>query len=169
MRSATCLVLGTGGSARAVVHALAALGAAEITLVSRAPHLQAGGGVLADCSLATYDDLALLAPAADLIVNCTPVGMFPHADESPWPEAVPFPSGTVLYDLVYNPPVTADASGGAGVRALGGLGMLICRGRYPPNGWDRPAAVIMEGAAQTAYTVRHTNDEINERVTQWHR
>lgn len=150
----TCLVLGTGGSARAVVHALAALGAAEITLVSRAPHLQVGGGALADCSLATYDDLALLAPAADLIVNCTPVGMFPHADESPWPEGVPFPSGAVLYDLVYNPPVTrlmrqAEA---AGVRALGGLGMLICQGALSFAQWVgiAPPLVIMEGAAQAA-------------------
>lgn len=152
---ATCLVLGTGGGARAILYALERLSAAKIALVSRAPRPQAAGGpLLAGWPVAGYDDLAALAPAANLIVNCTPVGMFPHADESPWPPKVPFPPGAVLYDLVYTPPTTrlmrqAEAARG---RALGGLGMLVCQGALSFEQWVGigPPLVIMAGAAQAA-------------------
>ncbi len=148
---ATCLVLGTGGSARAVVHALVHLGAGHITLISRA---QANGRTLAGWPVAGYDNLAALAPDADLIVNCTPVGMFPNGKESPWPQEVPFPPGAVLYDLVYNPPVTAlmRQAKAARARALGGLGMLARQGALSFAQWVgiAPPLVIMAGAAQAA-------------------
>ncbi len=158
---ATCLVLGTGGGARAVVHALASQGAAEIMLVSRSPHPRRTGWAMAQCSLATYDDLTLLAPYADLIVNCTPVGMFPNVDESPWPKRVHFPPDAVLYDLVYNPPVTRlmRQAEEAGARALGGLGMLVRQGALSFAQWVgiAPPLAIMAEAAQTALAGLHTN------------
>ncbi len=158
VRGATCLVLGTGGSARAVVYALTHLGAARIALISRTG---ADGRALAGWPVAGYDDLALLALAADLIVNCTPVGMFPRTDESPWPEGVPFPSHAVLYDLVYNPPVTRlmRLAEEAGARALGGLGMLVRQGALSFAQWlgIAPPLAIMAEAAQAALAGLHSN------------
>ena len=158
VRGGNCLVLGTGGSARAVVYALAHLGAAQIVLISRSG---AEGRVLAGWPVAGYDDLKTLAPQADLIVNCTPVGMFPRADESPWPQDMPFPARAALYDLVYNPPVTAlmRQAEAAGARALGGLGMLVRQGALAFAQWVgiAPPLAIMTEAAQAALAGLHSN------------
>lgn len=139
-----CLVLGTGGGARAVIYALERLGAGRIVPISRTPESDEVG----------YGDLAALAPEAGLIVNCTPVGMFPHVKESPWPREVPWPPGAVLYDLVYNPPVTRlmRRAKAMGMRAFGGLGMLVCQGALSFEQWVgiAPPLVIMAGAAQAA-------------------
>lgn len=90
------LVLGTGGASEAVQYVLAELGI-PFSLVSR----DAKKGNY------TYDDLPCHAVASDrLIVNATPIGMFPHADTFP---CIPYgfitPSHYLL-DLVYNPPLT---------------------------------------------------------------
>ena len=61
-----------------------------------------------------------------VIVNCSPVGMFPHIDEAP---AIPYASLTpqhLLYDLVYNPEQTQFMTRGAAHEAVvkNGLEML---------------------------------------------
>ena len=43
---------------------------------------------------------------ATLVVNTTPVGMAPRADESPWPEELQLPEQAFVYDLVYHPAET---------------------------------------------------------------
>jgi shikimate dehydrogenase len=82
-------------------------------------------------------------PGTALVVNATPIGMFPKPDESPWPADLPFPDAAI-YDLVYNPPETklVKAARAAGLPAATGLGMLveqaalafeIWTGRRPPR------------------------------------
>ncbi len=142
-----CVVLGTGGSARAVGYALARAGAAAIAYISRDP-TRAG-----DLRPAQgYAALRELAPRADLIVNCTPLGMWPHVERTPWPPDVPFPSGAVLYDLVYNPPRTQlmRQAQAAGARAVGGLGMLVRQGALAFAQWTgrTPPLDVMEQAAR---------------------
>ena len=87
------LVLGSGGASKAVWAGLLRLGL-EPMLVSR----KAGDGVL------SYEMLTPEVMAdCTVVVNCSPVGMFPHVDECP---AIPYEllSGRhLLYDLVYNP------------------------------------------------------------------
>ncbi len=65
---------------------------------------------------------------APIIINTTPLGMSgEHAGRSPWPDGAPFPIGSFVYDLIYNPPQTplmAQAQA-AGCRAVNGLGMLV--------------------------------------------
>jgi shikimate dehydrogenase len=142
---ADCLVLGTGGSARGIVYALAQGGAASITQVSRDPADRDG--------VIGYDDLAEIAP--DLIVNCTPVGMSPRVDASPWPDGVPFPPGAVLYDLVYNPPATRlmATARASGAHAVNGLGMLVWQGALAFEQWTgiTPPVDVMEYAARSAF------------------
>jgi len=155
VEGARCLVLGTGGSARAVIFALRAGGAAVITAISRQPGGRDGA--------AGYGDLARLAPAADLVVNCTPAGMSPDVAASPWPEDVPFPGGAALVDLIYNPPVTrlmADAQA-AGARTVGGLGMLVRQGALAFERWTGiapPLPVMLEAARHALQQVHHGED-----------
>ena len=110
------LVLGTGGASRAIVYGLRRLGIAP-QLVSRTPR----EGVIC------YDDIdSTWMRRAGLIVNCSPVGMFPHVNEAP---ALPYERLTpdhILYDLVYNPLATKFLQLGRGRGALtcNGLEML---------------------------------------------
>lgn len=91
------LVLGTGGASRAVVHVLQSLGL-ETRSVSRRP---ASGEIL------TYHDLTPgVLRDYTVIINTTPLGTAPHTDTYP---EIPYQSlseSHLLYDLVYNPPVT---------------------------------------------------------------
>ena len=91
------LVLGTGGASKAVVCALSYLGI-DAHLVSR----REGQGVYKTYNQLTIDDIT----AHLLIVNTTPLGMFPNTGECP---AIPYQYLTekhLLYDLVYNPEET---------------------------------------------------------------
>ena len=144
-----CLVLGTGGSAKAIAYALKQLGAGPVISVSRAANPP---------DVCGYGDLAELTEQAGLIVNCTPVGMSPAVNASPWPEGVAFPAQVVLYDLIYNPPrtrlmVQAEA---AGARAIGGLGMLVRQGALAFEAWTgrRPPLDVMAAAAERALGLR---------------
>jgi shikimate dehydrogenase len=125
------LVLGAGGSARAVVYALAQAGW-RITLAAR--RQSQAEGLLKNLGLAESaaaipleaPDLSALG-ATELIVNTTPVGMHPEPEHSPWPAGVPLPQNAALYDLIYKPAETLlmRQAKAAGLPAFNGLGMLV--------------------------------------------
>jgi shikimate dehydrogenase len=137
-----CLVLGAGGSARAVVYALHQAGGRVRLLARRLEQAQALAAALPGA--ASCHDLAVLETGARvwqqepvLIVNTTPLGMAPHVDRSPWPETRPLPDSAFVYDLVYNPAETklirqARAGGG---RAANGLGTLVRQGAHAFRLW----------------------------------
>lgn len=112
------LILGTGGASKAVNYALTKLLGLETVLVSR---YSRPGTV-------TYDQIdADAVHEYNVIVNCTPVGMFPHVDTCP---KLPYESLTednVLFDLVYNPETTLFMRKGAQYGAIvkNGLEMLV--------------------------------------------
>jgi shikimate dehydrogenase len=92
----TALVLGTGGASRSVMHTLIELNIRAIP-VSRKP---VKGGY-------SYDDLpGDVISEAGLIVNTTPLGTAPATDSSPPIDYSFLREGQLLFDLVYNPPVT---------------------------------------------------------------
>jgi shikimate dehydrogenase len=92
----TALVLGTGGASRSVMHTLIELNIRAIP-VSRKP---VKGGY-------SYDDLpGEVISEAGLIVNTTPLGTAPATDSSPPIDYSFLREGQLLFDLVYNPPVT---------------------------------------------------------------
>lgn len=110
------LVLGTGGASKAICRGLEQLGL-EWCYVSRSPRE----------GLLTYSDITP-ARIADytVIVNCSPVGMHPHTDESP---ALPYAALSprhLLFDLVYNPETTLFMRQGRrfGATVKNGLEML---------------------------------------------
>lgn len=111
------LILGTGGASKAVRYGLKALGL-ETIFVSR----------YRKPDTICYDDVtAEVIKEYNVIVNCTPLGMFPHTDECP---ALPYETmdtHTLLYDLIYNPDETMFMQKGAehGATVKNGLEMLL--------------------------------------------
>lgn len=109
------LVLGTGGAASAVFYALKTLGAAETYA----------------CDLETdinYSNVYDRAVDAQVIVNCTPVGMFPKVDNSLL-DLTRFPALEACADVVYNPSRTKflQEAEALGLKTCGGLAMLVAQ------------------------------------------
>ncbi|MFN3974797.1 MAG: shikimate dehydrogenase [Dehalococcoidia bacterium] len=161
LRGSRALVLGAGGSARAVVHALAQANLAHLTLSARTLARAQGLAPLVEgktpLSIVPWEEGALARAAAqvDLIVHCTPLGMAhtPYAGQTPlrWEH---IPPSAFVYDLVYTPeetPLLREARR-AGARAVGGLGMLVHQGALAFELWTRrPAPVeVMRRAAVCA-------------------
>ena len=111
------LVLGAGGAAKTAAAVASDLGAAAVTLSSRHP----AQGQLSLETLAAQEH-----PGVHIIINATPVGMFPHNDGRVAPLQL-FPDLQGVLDCVYNPLRTnlvLDALE-KGIPAVGGLSMLV--------------------------------------------
>lgn len=140
------LVLGAGGSARAVVYGLLLRGT-QVFIRARTP---ARARRLADDMRAVVEGGQVEAveqvPAeVDLVVNCTPVGMWPHHDgENPLPAEVRLHSGMAVMDLVYRPLETALLRQArlAGARAVSGLEMLVWQGAVAFKHWTGQEAPV---------------------------
>ncbi|MGB8648333.1 MAG: shikimate dehydrogenase [Anaerolineae bacterium] len=164
-QGARAAILGAGGAARAVAWALGNAGVAHLALYNRTPartellaaRVRAGFPALA----VDVEDLAALANA-DLIVNATSVGMWPHVDASPLAPSAPFRPGAIVFDLVYNPRETRllREAAEAGAQAIGGLEMLVHQGARAFELWTgQPAPVaVMQRAAQTALAQLHQEE-----------
>jgi shikimate dehydrogenase len=139
--SGQALVLGAGGSARAVVYALRQMGW-TVTLAARRPE-QAAELLLALNAPASFQvvrltDIGLRTlNSFKLIVNTTPVGMLPQPEASPWPEEMPLPQDALLYDLIYKPLETQFMRRAlqAGLQVANGLGMLVEQAALSFESW----------------------------------
>ena len=162
------VVLGTGGSARAVVAGLVELGFADIRLAGRRP--EALEAFRQDCAawapqlrplVWTAEALTPVLAAADLVVNTTPLGMASTSDPmaaSQCPlsaaELDALPAGSWVYDIIYTPRPTELLRRAAerGCRALDGLEMLVQQGAAALRLWsglaDVPVARMREAALQ---------------------
>ena len=115
VKSKKCLVLGSGGASNTVVHVLQELGA-NVIIISRTGDNN-------------YENLHKHSDAA-VIVNTTPVGMYPNTGISPMDIAV-FPLLEGALDVVYNPARTRlllDAEH-RGIPAMNGLWMLVAQAK----------------------------------------
>lgn len=121
-----CLVLGTGGASFTVHTVLHDLGASETVPISRSgPN--------------NYENLDRHADA-QILVNATPVGMYPNTGVSPVDLAL-LPKLEGVFDLIYNPAKTQlllDAEK-RGIRCSNGLGMLVAQAKAAAERFlDRP-------------------------------
>lgn len=122
------LILGTGGASKAVFHGLKKLGL-ESKFVSRTPR----EGML------TYAELTPeVMEEYKVVVNCTPVGMYPRADEYPDIPYECLSPNHLLYDLLYNPDTTLFMKKGAdrGAVTKNGLEMLLLQAFGAWNIWN---------------------------------
>jgi shikimate dehydrogenase len=150
-----CLILGAGGSARAVVHALASAGGRAHVFARRREQARTLTRQLsahvADNLLAHYEwkELADICRRVNpkLIVNTTPLGMSPNLSASPWSDEVKIPDSAFIYDLVYNPAETQfmRQAKAAGCRASNGAGTLVRQGAQAFELWTgiKPDLVVM--------------------------
>lgn len=123
------MILGTGGAAKAVAHALRQLGV-EVSFVSR----QKTAHTL------VYEEITKnMVHANKLIINATPLGKFPDVDKCP---DFPYKFLTkehLCYDLVYNPDETLfmKKSLQAGAQVKNGLEMLLLQAFESYSIWTR--------------------------------
>jgi shikimate dehydrogenase len=164
-RGKSVVVIGAGGAARAVVFGLLEAGAGEIVVLNRtlarAQSLALDlGSRQADQPTSTIRP-ARLAPetliesarAADLLVNATPIGMWPQMDGSIWPDGTPLPAHLTVFDLVYNPLETQllRQARESGACAIDGLGMLVQQGALAFEMWtgvEAPRDVMRTASRQ---------------------
>ncbi len=129
------VILGAGGSARAVAYALASQGHSVAIAARRseqsqqlADDLNLASGVLTRLAWMELDYERISSQVRpDGLVNTTPAGMHPLIEQSPWPEEIPLPEACRVYDLIYNPAETVllHRARQTGHLAVNGLGMLI--------------------------------------------
>lgn len=115
------LVLGRGGASKAVIAVLEDMGAAEIHTIYYK---------IAEDSI-SYETCYTLHTDAQVIVNTTPVGMYPNSGHTPI-DLTPFTNLEAVADVVYNPLRTRlvlDAEE-KGCQAIGGLEMLVGQAKY---------------------------------------
>ncbi len=124
----SALVLGTGGASKSVMHTLIDLNIIAIP-VSRRP---LRGGF-------SYDELpGDVISEAGLIVNATPVGMAPDIDAMPPIDYSYLRDGQLLFDLTYNPPLTAFLAEGEarGCQTVNGEEMFLLQADLAWNIWN---------------------------------
>lgn len=153
-------MIGAGGVARAIAFVLLRAGAISLTLFdidrARAEKLAESlrgpkVSVLDSNKGSAYEEAI---GGADLLVNCTPIGMkhSPTEGQSPVRAELISPK-CFVYDVVYNPPKTAllEAAERAGARTLGGLPMLVYQGVAAFELWTEraaPVALMMKKARE---------------------
>ena len=139
------LVIGAGGAARAITHALGRAGA-HVTVSARRPEAARSAAALAPDGDATGLD-GIAVEGFDVVVNATPLGM---DGEAPPFDTAELHAGQFVYDTVY--PVETPLLGEArarGLRAAGGLGMLVHQGALSFSLWTgvAPPLDVMRAAA----------------------
>lgn len=125
----SALVLGSGGASKAVVYALKELGL-DTVVVSRTP----GSGQIG------YDGLSRqVMTDHTVIVNTTPLGMYPHVETCPPIPYLYLTEGHLCFDIVYNPEMTLFLRKAAehGCRICGGKEMLINQALDAWDIWNR--------------------------------
>jgi len=153
------LILGAGGAARGILLALVRGGVDSLVIANRTleraetlAQLSSDNGVGSEAISLSGDALTEAAASANLIVNCTTMGMSHGPDEHGSPiSAAQIPATAIVNDVVYTPlltPILKEAAA-AGATALGGLHMLVYQGVLSFQMWtgvDAPVDVMLAAA-----------------------
>ncbi|MGC9318129.1 MAG: shikimate dehydrogenase [Armatimonadota bacterium] len=146
LQGAAVTIIGAGGSARSVAHACAREGACGLTIINRTPQRAeqlaqlvretTGLSEVASCPLDRSARPAV--ESAEVVVDCTSVGMYPNADVEPVVPGGWLHPGQVVVDLTYNPidTVMLQAARAAGAAAVDGAGMLVHQGAISLQHWS---------------------------------
>jgi shikimate dehydrogenase len=142
------LVVGNGGAARGAAFALGDAGA-KVSIVGR--NLDRVRALAKICSATPLSREQAEASKFDVLVHCTPVGMFPHPDECFFRDRIP---GELVFDMVYNPleTVLIKRAAAAGKTVVPGLQMFLEQAALQFEIWTGESAPrpAMEKAALEA-------------------
>ena len=140
-----CLIFGAGGAAKAIAYALRELKISNIIILNRSSKRGLSlvkwikNNFNINTSFLEYDKSNLLEINArlgevDIIINCTPIGMWPNLNY--FPELI-FNQYQTLIDLIYNPPLSAFMKLGDenGAKTISGLDMFIFQGIASAEIW----------------------------------
>ena len=161
------VILGAGGAARAIAVEAALAGAAKITVVNRGRErgetlaallstlgAAAPSGVALTAAFVPWSGDLAVPEGADVLVNATSIGLFPDVDARLPLDPESLRPGTVVADVIPNPPRTrlirdAEARGCA---VLDGLGMLVNQGVIAIRHWTGvdPDPAVMRAALEDA-------------------
>ncbi len=121
IKNRKCIVLGNGGASKAVTAVLEKLQAKEIVLVKKRKTE----------STITYEECFEKHSDAEILVNTSPVGMFPDEDSSPV-DLKRFPDCKAVLDVIYNPLETKliRQAKELGMTGVNGLEMLVAQALY---------------------------------------
>lgn len=149
------VVLGAGGSAKAIVYALAERGA-SVTVFNRTRLRAEALAEMVNCLVKPDavkvgrldgEELAWAVGGAGILVNTTSIGMYPNSEGVPCPVDL-LHAGLLVYDIVYNPLETEllKAAKRAGAKTLSGIKMLVHQGAIAFERWTgvEPPLDIME-------------------------
>lgn len=164
----SAIILGIGGAARAVVAGLSQLGIGEIHCIGRDinklknfKQSWQNSPIPVNIITHTWEELTALIPDCGLLVNTTPVGMYPKNSEMPVAAetiALLKPE-TIAYDLIYTPNPTEflKAAKQAGSIPIDGLEMLVQQGAAALKIWlNQPVPVdIMRDSLKTALGLKN--------------
>lgn len=132
------VIFGAGGAARAIAVGLALRDASKISIINRTVTngynivrmLSNNTDVISECFSTDDPECCQVIKRGDIIINTTPLGMYPKIDSSPISFPFEFSSNQILYDAIYNPSSTKFIQEGKkqGLKTVNGLGMLIYQG-----------------------------------------
>ncbi len=143
LAGAHLVLLGAGGAARAIAVESALAGAAQVTVVARdrtvADELAdlVAANTAARARAEVWSGSYAVNPQADIVVNATPVGLYPDVETMPPVDLDTVRPGLVVADVIPNPPATRllREAAARGARTVDGLGMLVGQGVLAVELW----------------------------------
>ena len=158
IRSKNVLIIGAGGGARAIAYTLEQEGA-EISIANRSPKKAEELAALVGARGFSLCDLQRLVPQADIIINCTSVGM--REGDARLLEGRLLQSHQAVFDIIYNreTELLQDARA-AGAVAVDGVMMLVYQGAKALEIWTGKKAPVdvMERAVREALAARQAGE-----------
>lgn len=150
-------VIGAGGAAQSVTYELVMAGAKQLDIFDinegRAMNLAGfvnGLGLgRAGAYVMTEGGFERFGAEANLIINCSPVGMYPYTDQTPLQSFQNIKPDTVVYDLIYNPPKTKflTLAEESNLKTINGAAMLVHQGALTLkilSGFEPPLCYMKE-------------------------
>ncbi len=160
IRGVRAVILGAGGAARAIAVELGLAHAAQITIVNRSRERGEalvrllGDRTEAAASLVAWEGKYQIPEDADVVINATPIGLFPDVDAMLPVDTESLQPRMIVCDLIPNPPQTRFLRDAAvrGCTVLDGLGMLVNQGVIGIRLWSgrEPSSQVMRRALEKA-------------------
>jgi shikimate 5-dehydrogenase len=155
------VILGAGGAARAVSVELSLAGAGSITIVNRPEDaalakslMELLNKIMKNNSFVTWDHTYAVPADTDILVNATPIGLYPNIDEIPNIDLDTILPSMFVQDVIPNPAITPflRAAEARGARWNTGTGMLINQAAINIELWTglKPDKAVMFKALQEA-------------------